>query len=283
MYAWRKGIASWKIKGTLYLSIPFTWLLPEARNIASKHSGTVRCGGPAVSLLPDFLPKKWIATESLPYSPLTFHNPLATFTSRGCDNSCGFCAVPKIEGKLVELKDWPIRPIICDNNLLGTSKKHFDSVIDKLKSLPFVDFNQGLEADLFTVEKARKISELKQPMIRFAFDHISEESNVVDAITLAKSVGLKNIGCYVLVGFNDTPEDAKYRLDLLIEKGVRPNPMRFQPLDSLKKDSFLSKNWDAHSMARVIKYYSKLNFLGHIPFEDYVHNNSDIPGGFGLL
>lgn len=283
MYSWRKGIASWKIKNTLYLSIPFTWLLPEARVLAEKHKGPVRCGGPAVSLMPDYLPTKWICKEDLPYSPLAFHNPLAIFTSRGCDNKCSFCAVPKIEGPLVELDDYPIKPIICDNNFLGCSRRHFDNAIDKLKVLPFVDFNQGLEADLFTTHHADRFCELKQPMIRFAFDHISEESKVLSAIMLAQSRGLKNIGCYVLIGFNDTLEDAKYRLELLISKGIRPNPMRYQPLDCLQKNKYLDPNWTEHDMERVMRYYSKLNWLGHIPFDDYVHNNSDIPGGFGLL
>lgn len=32
MYQWRKGIASWQCKDTLYISVPFTWLMPEAEN-----------------------------------------------------------------------------------------------------------------------------------------------------------------------------------------------------------------------------------------------------------
>jgi hypothetical protein len=194
---------------------------------------------------------------------------MATFTSRGCNNKCSYCAVPKMEGSLRELPDWPIRPIICDNNLLGCSVSHFDKVIDKLKILPFVDFNQGLEAELFTKHHADRMCELKQPMIRFAFDHVNEESKVMDAIALAQNAGLKNIGCYVLFNHNDTLEDTLYRLELLRSKNVLPNPMRFQLLDSLYKDNYVDSNWLELDIKRVMRYYSKLIFLGHIPFADY--------------
>lgn len=269
MYSWRKGIARWTVKDRLYLSVVFTWHLPEARNIAIMSKKKVIVGGPAVKLMPDYLADVAKVEESTVFAALEMHNPMATFTSRGCDNKCDFCAVPKMEGSLRELTDWPVRPIICDNNLLGTSKKHFDTVIDRLKSLPFVDFNQGLEADLFTDHHARRMAELKQPMLRFAFDHVNEESKVMDAIDRAYKAGLKNIGCYVLFNHRDTPEDTLYRLELLRSKGVLPNPMRYQPLDSLHKDSHIGANWTELDIKRVQRYYSKLNFLGHVPFDEY--------------
>jgi len=269
MYSWRKDIAQWVIEDKLYLSIVFTWDLPRAKDIAIASKKKVIAGGPAVKLMPEYLTGVAKVEESTIFPALEMHNPMATFTSRGCDNSCDFCAVPRMEGKLRELKDWPIRPIICDNNLLGCSRKHFDKVIDRLKALPFVDFNQGLEADLFTDHHAGRMAELKQPMLRFAFDHVNEEAKVMDAIDRAQKAGLKNIGCYVLFNHRDTPDDTLYRLELLRSKGVLPNPMRYQPLDSLHKDNHIGKQWTELDIKRVQRYYSKLNFLGHVPFEDY--------------
>ena len=37
MNQWRKDIASWKCGKTLYLSVPFTWLLPRAEQLAGAH------------------------------------------------------------------------------------------------------------------------------------------------------------------------------------------------------------------------------------------------------
>lgn len=269
MYKWRKGIAQWTVKDTLYLSVVFTWHLPEARDIAINSKKKVIAGGPAVKLMPDYLADVAKIADSTVFPALEFHNPMATFTSRGCNNGCDYCAVPKTEGKLRELEDWPVRPIVCDNNLLGCSKRHFDKVIDRLKGLPFVDFNQGLEADLFTNYHASRMAELKQPMIRFAFDNVNEESQVMDAIDRAHNAGLKNIGCYVLFNHKDTPEDTLFRLELLRSKGVLPNPMRYQPLDSLHKDSLIDENWTNLEIKRIQRYYSKLNYLGHIPFDEY--------------
>lgn len=55
MYQWRKDVASWRMGKALYLSVPFTWLLPKARQQAQEHKGPVFAGGPAVDLMPDVL------------------------------------------------------------------------------------------------------------------------------------------------------------------------------------------------------------------------------------
>ena len=99
MYQWSKGIASWKVGNTLYLSVPFTWLMLEAHGMATEHKGKVIAGGPAVKLIG----AEWAKTpETCSYNTLAFHNPCATFTTRGCPNKCKFCAVPKIEGDFKE-------------------------------------------------------------------------------------------------------------------------------------------------------------------------------------
>jgi hypothetical protein len=204
-----------------------------------------------------------------PFEPIIHHNPLATFTTRGCPNKCSFCAVPVLEGDFLEIENFTPRPIICDNNFLFSSPSHFSRVIESLKIFPFVDFNQGLDASLFTPTRAKMISQLKNVKIRFAFDHTREERVVVSAIERAENVGFKNLGCYVLIGFNDNPDDALYRLELLRSLGVSPNPMRYQPLNTEKKNSHVGENWTGPQLRRFMKYWSRLTWYGHIPFEDF--------------
>jgi hypothetical protein len=192
LVGWRKGIAAWRMGKALYLSVPFTWLLPEARRMAREHHGPVYAGGPAVDLMPGYLSASAVIGDPCPVPPLAMHNPLATFTTRGCPNRCSFCAVPRIEGPFRELADWPVRPIVCDNNLLASSRRHFDTVIDRLKALPWVDFNQGLDARLFTPPHARRIAELKAAKVRFAFDSVASESAVADAVALAYRRNLRD-------------------------------------------------------------------------------------------
>lgn len=263
---WQKSIISWKVGHTLYLSVPFTWLLDKARFLAIGHKGPVLVGGPAIKLLAC----DWAETSDVcDYDVLSFYNPLATFTTRGCLRSCSFCAVPKIEGEFRELNSWKPNPIICDNNILAASKKHFKKVIDRVRIFPYVDFNQGLDARLFTPWHADQLARLRAVKIRFAFDHVNMESGVGDAIQLCRKFHLKDLGVYILIGFQDNPEDAHYRLETVRSWGIRPNPMRYQPLDALQKNDYVAPGWTEKELRKTMKYYARLRWYEHIPYGDF--------------
>jgi len=272
-YPWKKTLITWTTEKTLYISIPFTWLLPEAESLARQHNGPVVIGGPAAMLV---RPAWGEVRASCTRDVLALHNPYATFTTRGCPNHCAFCAVPRIEGEFRELTNWKPAPLVCDNNLLAASHAHFRRVIDALRWLPFVDFNQGLEASLFTPWHAQQIARLRHPFVRFAFDSRADEAALVDALTIARRSGLKSFGVYVLIGFKDTPDDARYRLDRVRQLGIRPNPMRYQPLNATKKNEYVSPKWTSQLLHDMMRYYSCLRWLEHIPFEKY---QSSFPKG----
>lgn len=255
---WAKDIVKWEVGSTLYLSVVFSWQLKEAELIASQHKDKVIIGGPATD-----------NRDACIYDVLSMHNPLATFTTRGCPYSCSFCRVPKIEGELRELATWKPNPIVCDNNLLAASKKHFERVIDILKVFPWVDFNQGLDARLFTSYHADQLARLEKAMIRFAFDQENAESIVIDAITTARKAGLKIFGVYVLIGYKETPEEAIYRLEKVREWGIRPSPMRYQPNDAKIKNEYCPPQWEPQELRHTMRYYSRLRWFEHIPFEQY--------------
>lgn len=267
MNTWRKDIAAWRCGRTLYLSVPFTWLLPKAEQMAKAHKGKVVAGGPAV----DLMGANWADTpKECPFDTLAMHNPCATVTTRGCPNRCKFCAVPQVEGRFRELPTWKPAPVICDNNLLAASRAHFERVIDSLMPFERVDFNQGLDARRFTSWHAGQIARLKSCKVRFAFDQVSMESAVADALQVARNAGLREFGIYVLIGFDDTPDNALYRLEKIRSWGIRPTPMRFQPLDTLEKNAYIAPGWTKRELARTMSYYSRLRWLGHIPFSDFV-------------
>jgi len=267
MNTWRKQLLSWRCGSTLYLSVPFTWLMAEAEALAAKHNGPVIAGGPAVKLMG--APWADETPNSCPFNVLAMHNPCAMFTTRGCPRSCSFCAVPRIEGRFRELPNWKPAPIVCDNNILEASHQHFERVIDSLLHFPHVDFNQGLDARLFTRWHAEELARLQSVKVRFALDDSRLDGTVADAIDRARSVGLRDFGVYVLIGFRDTPEDALHRLELVRSLGIRPNPMRYQPLDATAKNSHVAEAWTERELRRMVRYYSKLRWLEHIPFADY--------------
>ena len=266
MNQWRKDIATWRIGETLYLSVPFTWLLERAEQVAGAWHGPVIAGGPAVSLMGC---PGWAKMGKSPVEPLLFHNPCATFTTRGCPNCCAFCAVPKIEGEFRELPEWRHAPVICDNNLLAASRKHIERVIESLKPFPACDFNQGLDARLFNAWHADLITTLRNPMVRFSLDSNKDVDIVAMAIERARTAGLKHIGVYVLIGYNDTPDDARARLEFVRSMGIRPNPMRYQPLNARHKNEYVAPGWTADELQRMTRYYSRLRWLEHIPYDDF--------------
>lgn len=269
---WSGGYVEWIVNDIAYLSVVFSWRLDEAyqRAIWHKMQGRrVRAGGPAITMNPGFIDS--VADTSGQVDALPYHNPNATFTTRGCPRKCGFCAVPKIEGGLTELSDWPIKNIVCDNNILAASRRHFDSVIDKLKPLKEVDFNQGLDARLLTDYHAQRFTELDLKCIRLAWDNTKTEPHFMAAFETLRGTGIPAslIRAYVLIGFNDTPDDALYRLQTVQNLGAWPNPMRYQPLNAKQKNEYISQNWTDRELKKFMRYWSRLIYTGHIPFHEW--------------
>lgn len=278
---WSNGIAEWIEENTAFVSAVFSWNVQKAymRCVYLKSQGYhVRVGGQVVTMNPETFSK--FDTTGL-INALPHHNTDAVFTSRGCVRNCSFCLVPKIEGKLVELDNWEIKPIICDNNLLATSQLHFDTVIDRLieNKITGIDFNQGLDARILTDHHAAQFSRLpKDTIIRLAWDHISTEKLYLESFDRLTLAGVKphQIRTYVLIGYNDTPEDARYRLEKVRSLGALPNPMRYQPLDAEKRNSYVGENWNEKQLKDYMRYYSQLNRMSGFTFDEYKQNKINI-------
>lgn len=268
----RLRYAEWTENDTAFISVIFSWDLPAAyqRCVWLRQEGYhLRAGGPAVAIQPEYLAD--VAEIGGQVAALPHHNSKATLTSRGCIRHCPFCAVPRIEGELKELADWEPKPIVCDNNLLACSLKHFDQVIDRLKPLAGIDFNQGLDARLLTEYHAQRLAELDCHRVRLAWDHSKDEAAVMAAIERLRKAGFsKNvISVYVLIGYDDTPEDALYRLSTLSTAGYFPFPMRYQLLTALRRNSYVAPGWTHRELVRYMRYWSNLRHLRPVPFAEF--------------
>ena len=266
---WSKGIASWTFGGKLCISVVFSWDIPKAIELAKKSKCKVLFGGPAaLQNRAKLLKYGEVENFYAPVEPVLFHNPFASFSSRGCPNKCKFCTVPGIEGGIKELKSFRPAPIMCDNNFLATSRYHQKIVVEELKRFSFVDFNQGLDARLFTLAIADRMGKLKLHA-RFAFDHIGMESVVADAIKLCRKRTTKKVSVYVLIGYKDTPEDALYRMREVRKWKALPNPMRYQPLNAKKRNCYVDPNWTDRELKHMTRYWSRLKWLSPVPYEEY--------------
>lgn len=268
-------LAHWTEENTAFISVVFSWDLREAKKLTMYYRSLgfrVRAGGPAVALNPGAVTN--LAELGGEINALLRHNPRATFTSRGCPRRCKFCAVPKLEGSLVELSDWPVKSIICDNNLLACSTTHFDRVVDRLKAanVKGVDFNQGLDARLLTKHHANRIAELDLRMVRLAWDDTRLESQFIAAWETLRRSGIpkRKIAVYVLIGFNDTLEDAAYRLRVISDLNSYTVPMRYQPINTPAKNAYVAPGWTDWQLKAFMRYWSSLRLCQTIPFSEWM-------------
>jgi hypothetical protein len=268
---WAKSIV--RLEDTpqrLALSVVFTWQLPEARGLCLRETQReVIVGGPAVKLMPAFLADCATVGEHWPMA-LQAHNEAATRTTSGCKRGCRFCGVAQIEGEFRELENWTPAPVVCDSNFLQSSNEHFNRAIDRLKQVPQVDFNQGLDARLLTAERAERLCELDLVKCRFAWDSAACEGPVMRAVEIMRAAGLpkSHIECYCLVNFGETQDEATYRLQTLKDAGLRGFPMRYQPLDALEKNSHVAPQWDGNELKRFLWYWSRQAWLAGVNYED---------------
>lgn len=234
-------------------------LTPDHARLAGADEVVVGLVREAEDLLPDYsLVPEW--HEQRAASIL--------FSHRGCIRSCGFCAVPKLEGKPFQVRPTTRiahlvhpdhrRVILWDNNILGEA--HWREVMAELKELGLeADFNQGLDARLVTEESAQALKDLKLPTMRFAYDFTMMGPKVKRAIDLLRSVGMsanriRHICCYVLYNYKDNPDDLFGRVRDLLDWGVSAYPMRYQPLNgeyAFEKDSYVSPTWDLEHLELV--------------------------------
>lgn len=269
----KDGFVSWTEGNDAYLSVVFSWGLPPAYQQAIFHKSQgmiVYAGGPAVTHNMDYLSDVAVCGGDMP-DTIARHNPHATFTSRGCVRRCEFCLVPKIEGDLKELDDWLARPVVCDNNFLACSKAHFDKAVDRLKPLRGVDFNQGLDTRLLTDHHASRLAELDLSCLRLAWDNTNDEKYFMSAFETLLKAGFppRFMRVYMLVGFNDTLEDAVYRFRTIAGLQAWPYIMRYQPLDALQKDRFLGDGWTKAQMRRIREYSWSFRYCNYVPFEAF--------------
>jgi len=196
------------------------------------------------------------------------------FASRGCVRRCGFCSVPKLEGRpsglifsirnLIEPRHKRI--ILWDNNILGNP--NWRDIFDELSTIgKVVDFNQGLDARFVTDEVAERLKGIRTDTIRMAYDYKGIGPYVKRAIEILSSHGIsrRKLVFYTLFNYLDDPQNFFERVRELLSWGATSYPMRFEPLCSLKKNAYISPRWSSEAIDMVAKARRVLGFSGAFP------------------
>ena len=81
----------------------------------------------------------------------------------------------------------------------------------------YVDFNQGLDARLFSEEKAKKMSEIAVKPCRIAFDNIATKDAYFIAMENAVKYGIRHFSNYLLYNYDENPRSLWKRLKMNID------------------------------------------------------------------
>ncbi len=125
----------------------------------------------------------------------------------------------------------------------------------------YVDFNQGLDARLFTPEKAQLLAKLAIKPCRIAFDDINTKVAYFNAITMASKAGIEHFSNYLLYNFKEKPQDLWKRLYLNVKyceknKNIKTFfsfPMKYASIEHTDR-SYIGKYWNA-------KYLKSINII----------------------
>jgi len=218
----------------VHISCTFTWDRDEAfrlRQAWAQYYPRVYVGGPAIARCDrDFLPGMYIKAG-------------VTFTSRGCNNNCPWCLVPSREGKLRETKDFAAGHIINDNNLLQCSSSHIERVFDMLRSRSRgAVFSGGFESRLVNDETIRLLKSIRVAEVFLAADTSKSLIPLKEAVKRLEFLVLNSnkLRCYVLIGMDETLQEAERRLRSVWDIGCLPFSQLYQPPDKFIK---YSKEW----------------------------------------
>ena len=270
----------------VYITSLFTWGIDRVKECAAFYrdifpDAEIFVGGIAASLLPDQLNDVYVVPgtseildDLLPdYSLIPEWTKSLVFASRGCINRCPFCAVPQLEPiyiarkSISDLISQDFDDIILwDNNFLASP--HVEDILNELiASGKLIDFNQGLDCKLISHDIARELKQLKVELIRIAFDSRAREKHVRAAIEnlVAARFRAKTILVYILYNFRDSPEEFLERMNVVLSLGASVYPMRYQPLDALKKNDFVETNWTRETLDLVPKARRVIGFGGAFP------------------
>lgn len=218
----------------IHISCSFTWDKQHCRDLyyqlSDRINKPVKLGGPAFGSKVDGFQQGLYIKKNI------------TFTSRGCNNNCPWCIVPKLEGKLKKL---PICQgnVIQDNNFLQTDRLHKDKVFDMLRTQKGICFKGGLETDLIDDHFVNNITSLKIKELWLACDTDGALPRFKKAMEKLTKAGFNRnkINCYCLIG--DDMDKNEARLRQVYEAGAMPFAQLYRDFGETKTE--YSKEWNS--------------------------------------
>jgi len=211
------------------------------------------------------------------------------FTARGCRLKCGFCVVPKKEGKpravntIPEIwrgDPYPKHLHLLDNDFFGQPRDQWQARIREMIDGNFkVCLNQGINIRMIDDESAAAIASIRhyndsftERVVYTAWDNIGDEERFFRGVDTLERYGVPSfrLRVYMLVGYDkhETWERILHRFNRMVERQIRPYPMiygnrkRTLPLGNCKQ---ALKN---RTLAEFQRWVIRRSYA-IVPFEHY--------------
>lgn len=283
--SWSGGLAEWRVGDLVFLSVAFTWKLDEAYSraqFARAQGLKVLAGGPALFLVQNKHRLADVAEIGAHTTDaIARHNPLATFASRGCPVGCWFCIVPPMEGREFTLiPDFPVRPILCDNNLSALPPEYQDHIIERYRAagVKMIDANSGFEPRTFTPEVYARwkplVNEGGGPW-RFAFDDMQERDEVHAVMRMLSAEAPKRKRVYVLIG-NEPFSECMQRIQEVIDHKCEPHVQPLMKLNARDRVPWVRFDWTDRKLRDVARWANGWVWK-RAPFADYDRHMKNAP------
>lgn len=225
-------------KTPVFVSCVFTWERAWAERVADSwrfHYRDVRIGGPAYETRPTkFVPGRFLKKD-------------CTITSYGCPKKCGWCNVPVIDGALRELETIHPGWIVQDNNLLACSREHLEKVFDMLRAQKRnIFFNGGLDKHFMEPWHRDLFDSIPIGELWFACDQEKDLPALEAILPMLDGIPLRKRRCYTMLGYQgETLDQAKRRLERVLELGFMPFSQLYQPPTAKQPTIVYSAEWKA--------------------------------------
>lgn len=226
--------------------------------------------------------------EAYDYSIYPWFDGSIGFTQRGCRLKCGFCVVPKKEGKARSVNTiaqiWrgdphPKHLHLLDNDFFGQPREQWEARIDEIRAGGFkVCLNQGINVRMIDDTSAAALASIPYYDDGFtvrrlytAWDSLGDEERFFRGMDTLERHGIpgRHVMAYMLVGYDrkETWERVLYRFNRMVARGIRPYPMvygeRLRTLPSGGADRIGARTLRDFQRWAIRKAYN------YIPFEAY--------------
>jgi len=244
-------------------------------------------------------------TEAADYSIYPRFEASIGFTQRGCRLKCGFCVVPKKEGKARTVQTiadiwrgdpYPKHLHLLDNDFCGQPQEQWQARVMEVIDGGFkVCLNQGINIRMINEDSAQALKcmgywndRFDTPRLYTAWDNVGDEKLFFKGVDTLERHGIKpsDLMVYMLVGYDkrETWERVLYRFHKMAERGINPYPMPYGGRDKRlpSEDPRLAKRdlGDLQSWAVRRAYQT-------YPFWAFSHNGHrdrpTLPGQLELL